>query len=82
MTSTDERRAPVQGHWRPRGQSRPGGTIAWSEHVLIREAYARRCGKGQDAERIAQRGGFAYDDIIMFLGRAPETWEPLKGETR
>jgi hypothetical protein len=74
---TTERRAPVQGDYRrPRGS--PGhdaGTIAWDEHELAWTDYARRYGRYQSAERIAERGGFGYGELVMFLGREPQTWQ-------
>jgi hypothetical protein len=67
-----ERRAPVQ-----RDTNRSPGTISWGEHLRVWEAYAAKF-SGQSAERIAERGGFGYDEIIMLTGKAPETWEPRK----
>jgi hypothetical protein len=75
-----ERRAPVQ----ERGSSgapgyRPPGTIAWAEHEQVFERYAARYGRGQSAERIAERGGFGYGEIVMFTGAEPKTWKPNDG---
>lgn len=53
-----ERRAPVQGYH--------GGTIPWRVHGLAWEAYARKY-PGQDAEKIASRGGFAVQEMDVFL---------------
>ena len=79
------RRAPVQadsgaclpiGHpARPVDAHEPG-TIAWAEHVEVWSAYAARYGRSQDAERIAERGGFSYGEIVMLIGRKPRTWAP------
>ena len=72
-----ERRAPVQegdvGHGRDR---KPPGTITWAEHLEVFEVYAKRYGRDQSAERIAERGGFGYDEIILFMGSPPKTWKP------
>lgn len=65
------KRAPVQWEFR----KRPPGTIAWSEHVEAWTAYATRYGNSQSAERIAERGGFGFDELVILLGREPETWE-------
>ena len=74
------RRAPVQGSRRiPRGQ--PGhlpGTISWAEHVEAWEDYAKRCGRDQSAERIAERGGFGHSELVNHLGHLPTTWEPIR----
>lgn len=71
-------RAPVQGdYWRPKGEpGQAAGTISWDEHLEIYEAYARRYGREQTAERIAERGGFGWSEIHHLMGRAPATWEP------
>lgn len=80
-----ERRVPVQGdgphhlhadhparRWR---ETHPPGTIAWPEHVEAWEAYAKRYGRDQSAERMAERGGFSFLELRTFLGRDPQTWE-------
>lgn len=69
----EERRAPVQGDYR---RKRPPGTVAWSEHLKAWRVYANRFGTYQSAERIAERGGFGFDELIEFLGHAPNTWRP------
>ena len=66
------RRAPVQGDRGGRGP----GTIAWSEHLLAWSAYAGKYGRGQSAERMAERAGFSYLELVDFLGHEPTTWEP------
>lgn len=80
---TDERRVCVQGsgapylpegHPRRAANARVPGTITWSEHEKAWQAYERKYG-GQSAERIAERGGFGYEELVEFLGRAPETWK-------
>jgi hypothetical protein len=76
------RRVPVQacGAWylhaddpRRKG-AMPPGTIAWDEHVEAWRAYARKHGGGQSAGRIAGRGGFAFNELCLYLGRPPSTW--------
>ena len=61
-----ERRAPVQG-------TRPG-SISWEEHLEVWDAYAKRYGTKQSAERIAERGGFGYLEIELFTGKHPRTF--------
>ena len=78
----EERRAPVQG--RPKSIRRaraekpgdPPGTISWEEHEEAYRDYARRYGTSQSAERLAERGGFGYDELVDHLKRAPTTWRP------
>jgi len=69
------RRAPVQGEPLRRPRRAPG-TIDWAEHEEVWRAYSAKYGESQSAERIAERGGFGYDEIALLLGRAPATWEP------
>lgn len=73
------RRAPVQGDYRiPKGL--PGhapGTVTWEAHEAAWEDYAKRYGRDQSAERIAERGGFGYAELTDHLGHPPKTWEPL-----
>ena len=72
------RRAPVQAtHSLGRGP----GTIAWAEHLLAFSVYAVRYGGAQSAERIARHGGFDFEELVTFLGRGPETWEPERSGT-
>jgi len=56
---------------------KPAGTVAWWEHEKAWEAYAAEYGRMQSAERIAQRAGFSYAELVHYLGRDPETWRPL-----
>lgn len=74
-----ERRAPVQGNYRiAKGQSGHGpGTIAWWEHEQAWESYASRYGRSQSAERLAERAGFCYLELVDFLGHAPTTWKSV-----
>lgn len=69
-------RAPVQVTWERGRVVRQAGTIAWSEHVEAWTTYDAKCRCGQSAERIAERGGFSYEELVLFLGREPETWRP------
>lgn len=72
------KRAPVQADPRRShaDKGRGPGTIAWDEHLLAWSGYARENGRGQSAERMAERGGFSYHELTVYLGRAPTTWAP------
>jgi hypothetical protein len=70
-----DRRAPVQGN---REYGKPAGTVAWWEHEKAWQVYSRLYGNGQSAERIAERCGFCYGELVEFLGEKPTTWEPLQ----
>ncbi len=82
MTKEEEkRRAPVLGDsWRPPrcGNRRRPGTIAWAEHLDAWADYARRYGNDQSAERLAERGGFSFEELVDHLGHEPKTWEPRR----
>lgn len=80
MNISNERRAPVQrdcirGRCYCSRKHEPGW-ISWEEHERAWLDYARRYGRGQSAERIAERGGFGYWELTQHLGHAPKTWEP------
>lgn len=70
------RRAPLQrSDSIPRGHPGHGHeSISWEEHCQAWSAYSTKYGKLQSAERIAERGGFSYDELVLFLGHAPKTW--------
>lgn len=79
------RRAPVQANAHERnGRVRrpvgaPGscaGTITWEEHERAFIGYAAQYGHGQSAERLAERGGFGWWELVDFLGHEPTTWRP------
>lgn len=81
------RRAPVQADHgahlpadhphRPDG-AMPCGTIAWAEHIEAYGHYAAKYGRSQSAERIAERGGFSYRELVSLLGHTPTTWKPAR----
>lgn len=81
-------RAPVQGdetyelyadHPSRKKNAKPSGTISWEEHVEAWNGYERKYGRGyQSAERIAERGGFGYEELMEFLGKEPTTWKERK----
>jgi hypothetical protein len=56
--------------------SHPPGTIDWSEHLEIWQAYDKRYHCRQSAEIIAERGGFGFAEATDLLGHEPMTWEP------
>lgn len=75
------KRAPVQSdqagsHDGVSWTAHPAGSIEWSEHLLAWSEYARRYGHDQSAERLAERGGFGWGELCMFLGHEPTTWKP------
>lgn len=73
MSDESERRAPVQG---TPSLKQPAGTVAWWEHEAAWQAYDARWRSGQSAERIAERHGFDYGELLEFLGHEPTTWRP------
>lgn len=79
---TEERRVPVQGDGNyslrhddsRRGNAHYPGTVSWEEHCEAWAGYAKRY-SGQDAEKIAERGGFGYDEMTEYMGHEPKTWQ-------
>jgi hypothetical protein len=79
-------RVPVQAdeaHWNPHHKDRKSGlvihgpgTITWEEHEKAWIKYALKFGTDQSALRIAERGGFGYGELEVYLGYEPKTWEP------
>lgn len=70
-----ERRTRIQGIRREGTE----GTISWAEHELIHAAYKTKwhfAGSQQDAERIAERGGFGYAEAVELLGRDLQSFIP------
>jgi hypothetical protein len=79
----DERRTNMQGdgaHWNrfqvEDGRAHLPGTVTWSEHLEIWQLYAAKFGTDQSAERMAERGGFAFLEATELLGHAPRSWTP------
>jgi hypothetical protein len=68
-TCVCDKRAPVQG-----SIGKPSGTIEWSEHLKAYGFYTSLYGTSQSAERIAERGGFSYKELVQLLGREPKTF--------
>jgi hypothetical protein len=75
-SSLSERRtAPIQGGGRDR---RPDVRIPWDIHVRAWQVYAAAGYGDQSAERIAERGGFGYSELVMLLGEVdPFAQRPL-----
>lgn len=74
------KRAPVQSNRFENGTQRKvgPGTIAWAEHLEAYSAYSSQYGTSQSAGRLAERGGFGYNELTDFLGHEPTTWEPVR----
>lgn len=66
----------MQGDRRGTDAERPDGSITWAEHLEGAGYYHARYGNIQSAERLAERGGFGYDEFTTLVGREPETWRP------
>lgn len=66
--------APVQPTWTRGKLSREAGVISWKEHLEAWEVYNARY-HGQTAERLVERGGFYYEELVDLLGHEPTTWK-------
>lgn len=73
------KRAPVQAA--PEKGKGPG-SIAWEEHERIWAVYAAKYGAAQSAQRMAERGGFGYREIVFLTGNEPTTWLPVSAKGR
>jgi hypothetical protein len=74
----NERRAVVQHSHRTK-YDKPAGTIAWWEHEEAWLGYRRKypgSAARQDAQKIHDRAGFGYGELVEFLGHEPTTWQP------
>ena len=69
-----ERRAPMQGTCVKGRWVHSPGTISWDEHLSAYAVYASKYGTSQSAERIAERGGFGFEEFVMLMGHEPKTW--------
>jgi hypothetical protein len=78
----DDRRAPIQGDSDRKRPINAPGSISWAEHLEIYEVYASRYGRAQSPERLAERGGFGYNEVVYLTGAPPKTYIPhCKGRT-
>ena len=76
-------RVPVQADYGRAGRiANPPGWITWAEHLEVYDAYAERFGRGQTAERLAERGGFSKNEAEGLLGRPLTTWKPREAWAR
>lgn len=62
----DERMAHVQGERHDRTEI-PAGRIPWAVHEVAWRAYAAAGHGAQSAERIDERGGFSWVELIALL---------------
>lgn len=76
MVTVAGKRAPVQGDYvKEERKYKNKGSISWKEFLEIYTVYVKMFGgSDQSAERIAERGGFSYNEIIFITGQAPTTW--------
>lgn len=76
-------KAPVQSshrriinehyHSEPDPNPHPSGWIDWAEHCEAWDKY-NLIGTSQSAEKMAERWGFSYAELVWFLGHEPKTW--------
>lgn len=75
MTGTAQRRFPIQGEWSERERRHIAPTtIPWDVAERAYEGYLARFGRHhqQSLERLAERGGFGRDELVLLLSHAPE----------
>lgn len=62
MSKDKNRPFPIQGNG-----SAPGGWIPWWLAEIVYAGYSARYGTEQSLERMAERGGFCFGEVGMFL---------------
>jgi len=73
----EERQFPIQGgsSWKKDRDYRPvehykTSYIPWWLAEEAYEYYSSKCGTVQSLERLAERGGFSREDLLIFLRRS------------
>lgn len=65
---SDNRPFPIQEDIRTATTpTRPASSIPWWLADVAYKAYTERYGSGQSLERLAERGGFGRDELLMLL---------------
>lgn len=62
-----EKRFPIQGERAVNGPQLPATDISWEIGEIAYEVYARRYGRQQSMERIAERCGFGITELALLL---------------
>ena len=67
-----DRRFPIQSEYRPcrdghGWETVPRLTVPWSVAEAAYEVYSRKYGTRQSLERLAERGGFGRDELLLLL---------------
>jgi hypothetical protein len=63
-----ERRFPIQGETDTKNRGRrPPGWVPWGVAELAYKVYVRRYGTDQSLEKLAERGGFGWTELINLL---------------
>ncbi len=64
----EERMFPIQGeHFNDERVNRPAGQVPWGVAELAYKVYVKECGSGQSLERLAERGGFGWTELVNLL---------------
>jgi hypothetical protein len=63
---TDEPWFPIQGQ-RVGRVLVPAGQVPWAVAKLAYQTYAKHYGTGQSLERLAERGGFGWTELVNLL---------------
>lgn len=69
------KRCPIIGDY-DRRKSEPYGSVPWDIAVIAHKAYVAKYGNIQSLERIAERGGFGYEEMDEFCPGWREHFKP------
>ena len=67
----NERWFPIQGEHgvtdKGENYQRPAGQVPWGIAEAAYKAYSRKYGVGQSLQRLAERGGFGWSELVALL---------------
>lgn len=77
MSDNNDKPFPIQGGYYRNSDGTPSRpitrydpcTIPWWLAEIAYEYYSKRYGKDQSLQRLAQRGGFGREELVMLLRR-------------
>lgn len=64
MLKDDTSSFPIQAEWK---KGEMGCTVPWWLAEIAYDHYVKLFGNGQSLERIAERGGFGRDELLILL---------------
>ena len=71
MSFDDTRPFPIQADYGIGDKKKVKSTVPWWLAEIAYEYYAKRFGKTQSLERLAERGGFGREELVMLIRQDP-----------